>query len=156
MHTTQSDAEKPWVNNVCSQNTDVKCVMLIKKIPVKFQIDTGATANLLPHKYLPSNARTEPTDIKLRMWNKTEISALCTAEIVLKNPKNKKKHNVRFIVVKENLTPLLGWKTCEELKLININSENIKRVNKIDEQSIIDKHKTVFNDELGCISGEHK
>ena len=44
--------------------------------------------------------------------------------IVLRNPKNHKKYSVELVVVKENLTPLIGAKAAQHMKLITVNEEN--------------------------------
>lgn len=44
--------------------------------------------------------------------------------VVLRNPKNRKKYSVEFIVVKENLTSLIGAQAAQHMKLITVNQEN--------------------------------
>lgn len=52
------------------------------------------------------------------MWNKTELKPEGICRVSIRNPKNRKKYSVEFIVVKENLTPLLGAKVIQQMKLI--------------------------------------
>ena len=58
------------------------------------------------------------------MWNKTEVTPLGATRIVLRNPKNRKKYSVEFVVVNENLTPLIGAQAAQHMKLITVNNEN--------------------------------
>ena len=44
--------------------------------------------------------------------------------MVLRNPKNQKKYSVEFVVVKENLTPLIGAQAAQHMKLITVNEDN--------------------------------
>ena len=48
----------------------------------------------------------KPTNRALQMWNKTEVRPKGMCRLTLRNPKNKKKYSVEFMVVKENSTPL--------------------------------------------------
>ena len=84
------------VNNVYAQ-------MLINEKPVKFHIDCGATVNVLPNKYV-NKQDIQPTKRVLQMSNKTELKPEGTCRVTLRNPRNRKKYSVEFIVVKENLT----------------------------------------------------
>ena len=61
------------------------------------------------------------------MWNKTEIAPCGATRIVLQNTKNRKKYSVEFVVVKENLTPLINAQAAQHMKLITVN-EGIKFV----------------------------
>ena len=58
------------------------------------------------------------------MWNKTEVTPHGATRIVLRNPKNRKKYLVEFVVVKENLRPLIGAQAAQDIQLITVNEEN--------------------------------
>ena len=75
--------------------------------PVRFQVDYGATVNILPKKYVGSN-KIEKTSKVLQMWNRNKLKPEGTCRLIVKNRKTKKKYSVEFIVVKESLTPLMN------------------------------------------------
>ena len=81
--------------------------MLINEKPVKFHIDCGAKVNILPSKYVNKDD-IQPTKHVLQMWNETKLKPEGTCHVTIRNPRNCKKYSVEFIVIKENLTPLLG------------------------------------------------
>ena len=74
---------------------------------VKFQIDSGATVNLLPKKYV-SKDDIHPSDVTLHMWNRTTREVIGKMLATLVNPVNQTSYSVQFEVVEGNFTPLLG------------------------------------------------
>ena len=99
------------------------------------------------------------------MWNKTEITPRGSTRIVLRNPKNRKKYSVEFVVVKENLTPLIGAQAAQHMKLIKVNEGNfvttsplcskqveVKLVNAAEE--VIKQFSDVFDRPLGTFPGK--
>ena len=57
-----------------------------------------------------------PTDKQLTMWNGTQLTPIENCRIWLKNPRNKKRYNSEFVVVKEQLTPLIGLSASEQMR----------------------------------------
>lgn len=102
---------------------EIYTVMEIGNHAVKFQIDCGASINIIMEALI-GNPVVMPTSKWLVMWNKTEIAPRGVTRIVLRNPKNRKKYSVEFVVVKENLTPLIGVQAAQHMKLITVNEEN--------------------------------
>ena len=101
----------------------------------KFQLDTGATANIIPqHVYKKAcrdhhMTRLKPCDISLVMFNKSTTKVMGKALIEVLNPKNGARYEVEFLVVREDFTPLIGVKTLQTMNLIEVKSENIAIVN---------------------------
>ena len=58
IHTLSNDSER-----------QLKCRMLVGLHKVRFQVDTGATVNTLPARYVDG---IKPTTNKLKMWNNTD------------------------------------------------------------------------------------
>ena len=106
---------------------EIYAKMLINEKPVKFHIDCGATVNVLASKYVNKD-NIQPMKRVLQMWNKTELKPEGVCRVTIRNPKNRKKYSVEFILVKENLTPLLGAKVIQQMKLIEIHEENFEKV----------------------------
>ena len=137
--------------------------MLINEKPVKFHIHCGATVNVLPIKYV--NAKDiKPSKRVLQMWNKTELKPEGTCCVTLHNSKNRRKYSIEFIVVKENLTPLLGAKVIRQMGLIKVHEENFEKVaatKTMDKASgtktareIIEEYKDVFEGDLATLEGK--
>ena len=63
--------------------------MLIKQQPVRFQIDCGASANILPLKYAEGE-ELAPCSQTLVMWNGTRVKPVGTCAMLVVNPKNSK------------------------------------------------------------------
>ena len=97
--------------------------MIIDDKSVKFQIDCGASTNILPDKYVDKHA-IKPTTKTLRMWNGSEVKPTGTARVALRNPKNRKKYSVEFIIVSGDLLPLIGARVAQQMNLITVHNEN--------------------------------
>ena len=119
---------------------------------MNFQIDSGASRNVIPARYVQGELL--PTPIKLKMWNQSIISSLGKCRIKLRNPVNQKKYSVEFIVVKEDLLPLLGKRAAEQMDLMVVNYDNMKPVHKLTTvSSIVNQYQDVFTGELGTLPG---
>lgn len=148
------------VNSVTER--EIYAQMLINEKPIKFYIDCGANVNVLPAKYV-NKEDIHPTKRVLKMWNKTEVKPEGTCHVTIRNPRNRKKYPVEFIVVEQDLTPLLGAKVIQQMGLIEVHEENFEKVatTKAEDkktqtaQEIVDKYKDVFEGELGTLSGHN-
>ena len=147
-----ASSEEEWVNLVEHNKTmkDIKCKMLLGDQEVVFQIDTGASLNLLPAKYATN---VSPTAKKLRMWNDSELTPLGTSRVSIRNPKNRKKYSIEFTIVSENLTPLIGYRAAEQMGLLTVNAENFDRISTVSVLNL-DDYQDVFNGKLGTLPGE--
>ena len=146
-----SENDYEWVNMVKIKDTkQIKCTLLVNRQKVNFQIDTGSSINILPMKY--NKLPVLPTNKRLRMYNDAELKPLGIINTCVQNEKDDKIYNLQFYIVKEDLTPIIGIKTAEELKLLSINNSLIERVSNV---SLIDKYQEVFDKELGCFEGLH-
>ena len=70
---------------------------------VKMQVDSGASCNVLPRKYLPRDTEIKKTSLKLTTYSKTNLKVLGVAKVSLRNPKNKKKYRAEFAIIDEKL-----------------------------------------------------
>ena len=143
---------------------EIYTVMEIGNQAVTFQIDCGASINIITEALI-GNCVITPTSKRLVMWNKTEITPRGATRIVLRNPKNRKKYSVEFVVVKENLTPLIDAQAAQHMKLITVNEENfvttsppglkqaeVKLLNTSEE--VIKRFSDVFDRPLGTFPGK--
>ena len=62
------------------------------------------------------------------MWNTTVATSLGICRAMVTNPKDNKVYKVDFLVVSDGYTPLLGYKTARNMKLLKINDKNIEQV----------------------------
>jgi len=92
---------------------------------VKSQTDCGASVNVIT-KELIGNSKLAPTAKRQVMWSKTEITPLGVTQIIIRNPK--KKYSAEFLVVAENLRPLIGAQVTQHMKLIIVNKESFMQV----------------------------
>ena len=137
--------------------------MLVGKAEVKFQVDSGASVNVISAD-LVADKKLEPTTKTLKMWNDTTLKPLGSCRLILHNPKNKKKFSVEFLVVGRQLTPIIGAKAAQQMGLITVNTQNftiakppersrakVKSVQTADE--IVAAYPEVFQRELGALPG---
>ena len=135
------------VNNKPVPDKLVSADMEIDGNRVKFQVDSGASINVIPVKYVPHHKLCK-SDTLLEAWSSSTVKPLGKCRIVIRNCKNNKKYSVEFVVVKEEYTPLLGKRTSEQMGLITVNYENICVVN-----DVFSEYSDVFSDDLGTLPG---
>ena len=137
--------------------------MLLDDRPIKLQIDCGSSINVLP-KDVVDNYDLTPTTKTLIMWNKTEVTPLGTARIIVTNPQNHKKYSVEFVVVKEKLAPLIGARAAQHMELLTIHWNNFKSVpapkrnegvvhQLLTVQQVVTQYPRVFKSQLGRFPG---
>jgi hypothetical protein len=132
----------------------VFATMLVNDVHVYFQVDCGASANIIPYKYVEKE-KISPCDRTLVMWNGTKVKPLGTCVVRVGNLRNQKKDDVKFLIVKDDLTPLLGLKTSLHVKFeaVAIHKENFISTVFCKKTEVVDKHAEVFNDDLGRLPG---
>lgn len=95
-----------------TKNSQLFAGMLIGKELVKFQIDCGASCNVIPVNLLSPETQLESTKTVLVMYNETRLHPLGKCKIKVRNPRNQKLYRLEFEVVNENCRlPLLGEKS---------------------------------------------
>ena len=70
------------------------------------------------------------------------------------NPRNNKKYQVRFLIVKESLTPLLGLNATEKMGLLTVHKENFVSVVENLENDVANNYPNVFDNGLGKLPGK--
>ena len=143
---------------------EIYAEMLIDSKKVNFQIDCGASINIITAKHAQGH-EIKATTKTLRMWNGSQVKPIGSARIILRNPKTRKKYSVEFIVVESDLTPLIGAKAAQEMELITVNDENFimtlpppranePQVKQITAEELIKQYSDVFDRPLGTLPGE--
>ncbi|XP_046330984.2 uncharacterized protein K02A2.6-like [Haliotis rufescens] len=140
MHTSVEDSvkEEMYQNKLFAK-------MTLKKTEVKFQLDCGATVNLLPET-LYSEIYDDPTldnlqeaSTTLIMYNGAETSPLGKRRVMVVNPRNNKKYSIEFLITKGNYKPLLGSRVIQHMGLITVNRDNIMSVAAEDQVNVVNK-----------------
>ena len=88
----------------------------------KFQIDCGASINIIA-KYHTTRSQATPSNKTLKMWNGTEMKTLGTIRLKVTNPKTGNKYSIEFVVVHDDLPPLLGARTAQQTELITVHDD---------------------------------
>ena len=111
-----------------SYSRTVMANMVIGKERVHFQLDSGATVNVLPeseYRRVTGDCNLQHLDraeSRLLMYNKTEVMPTGQRILTVKNPKNDETYTVRFIVVKSDCKPILGLRAVQHMQLITVNN----------------------------------
>lgn len=124
------------VGAVSDKNYERKiATMHLRDQRLKFQLDCGATVNILPIDIYqkifndPQLARLKKkTTTKLQMFNKTELTPLGSVKVETLNPKNEEVLISEYLVVAKGHMAILGAQANQEFKLMTINSDNIMSV----------------------------
>ena len=102
--------------------------MEIQGKPVRMQIDSCASCNVLTKKYLPRVAEIQKSSKSLTAYNKQEISALGMARVSMRNPRTRNKYNAEFVVVDGNYMPLIRARAAQQMGLLVVQHHNIQLV----------------------------
>ena len=82
------------------------------------------------------------------------MKALGTCKLLVENPKTLVKYMVKFVVVDEQLTPLLSRKAAEKMNLMKVNYDQFEHVSGVvDSTDILDEFPEIFNADIGTLPG---
>lgn len=129
----QQYSETKEVNALNSKENEKWCgTVRVNDKSLKLKLDTGANCNVLSENEVNRLSAHIGSSTTKRLITYSGESINVIGEVSLLCETKKKKENVSFRVVKENLQPILGRKMCEKLGFII-------RVNEVD-----------HSDSLGC------
>ena len=94
--------------------------------PIRFQLDTGATCNVIRKCELNKGQVIQPDSQTLLMYSKDTITPLGKCILNVKNPKTQEDYSCDFVVVTEALTSILGATTVQEMGLIAVKYEKFR------------------------------
>jgi hypothetical protein len=83
-------------------------------------LDSAAEVNTIAERHVKEN-QIQPTKQKLIMWNGSSMKPIGEATLQVTNPKDGRSLNVRFTVVGNNYTCLLGVDTIQQMGFVTIN-----------------------------------
>lgn len=94
---------------------------------VRFQLDSGATCNTIPAKYVDiTKNKLVGKGQKLSMYNNTTIKTLGTVNLKFINLSNGKKYKAEFVVLDgPAMNPILGNRAIQQMGLVEVKYENI-------------------------------
>ena len=165
MHVDSSEEELLTVTQVSdsvnalrdSDSHKVFATMLIDGKQIKMQIDSGATCNILPKKFVPSTASISETRKELVSFCKNKLQAVGVANISFRNAKNNKKYRAEFVIVDGDYTPIIGASAAQKMELIVVQKHNILQVSPPSAQKLkedlLSEYKDVFEG-LGKMEGK--
>ena len=82
----------------------------------------AADVNTISQKHVRQH-QVSPTTERLNIWNKTNLKPVRETRLKLKNHRPSSESEIKFIVVPNGFTNLLGLNTIQELGFITINKE---------------------------------
>ena len=112
-----SASDKRWYSNI-----------LVNGHEVRFLIDTGSTANVIPMSIVASLGKRKsdlrPSRSTLSMFDRTELRTVGELPAKLTHPRTRVELDVDFYVA-ETAAPVLGVEACRRLDIVRIVDENI-------------------------------
>ena len=99
----------------------IKAEKMVKGKPIAFQLDSGASVNVLNEKHVVGKTL-EHSNKTLVMWNGAEVKPLGECRVKMINPKTEQKYAVKFVIVKEDFHHLLGENAIQKMTLITVNN----------------------------------
>ena len=138
----------------------------VKRRQIKFQIDTGATCNVIRRQDMPIATRLEQTKQVLTLYDGSRIKPLGRCTLEVRNPKNGNVFRSKFVVVDDARTEsIIGASSAQEMGLIQLNMENVQAITTQQKQqrhktkpmtkeSVMQKYPLVFQGELGRLAGK--
>lgn len=121
---SKSDSCENYYDTIRTVTTEFKkhiyATMNVGKTPIRFQVDSGASRNVIPVSKLDEcgiHYILSTTSTVLTTYDKTSLK--------LVNPKTKKSYHTEFVVVKTQKVPILGGQLIQEMNLVTIHYDNI-------------------------------
>ncbi|GFR97651.1 transposon Ty3-I Gag-Pol polyprotein, partial [Elysia marginata] len=123
-HITDDDQsfDDAWLATVSSGWPRSTALLSVNGQEVRFQLDTAADVNTICHKYVRRD-QVQPSSQRLIMWNGTKMIPKGETVLQVFNPKTATTHDVRFTIVQNQFTCLLGLETVKRLKFVTINDD---------------------------------
>ena len=117
------------INSVYHKESPKKIftTLLLKETLVKFQLDSGATVNILPVEIYqevqkdPELKHLKNTQTTLAMFNNSELKPLGTVELQTRNPKNGECYLIEYTVVSNGFKALLGASSILQISPMPVN-----------------------------------
>ena len=131
------------INSIGSKKKEWTLDMMVSNSTIEFKLDTGAECNVISisdlKKIFPK-AILKKSNVRLRAYNESLIPTC--GKTVLPITRHGKTYHILFIVVEEELAPILGLNTIEHMDLIR-RVEKVKQIHQavrnLDEKREVNK-----------------
>ena len=117
------DIDDKWLMAVKNDGNSIIATLTVNDLDVKFQLDSAADVNTICQKHVRKQ-QVSPTNTRLNMWNKTDLKPLGETSLVVTNHCSNIQHEIKFVVVPNGFTNLLGLNTIQELGFVTINNDS--------------------------------
>ena len=117
------DIDDKWLMAVKNDGNSIIATLTVNDLDVKFQLDSAADVNTICQKHVRKQ-QVSPTNTRLNMWNKTDLKPLGETSLVVTNPCSNIQHEIKFVVVPNGFTNLLGLNTIQQLGFVTINNDS--------------------------------
>lgn len=149
---SEPDPNSAWIGAIHTNGRRLCAEMHVGSAPVVFQLDSGAEVNTICERHIAKSVKVKPTKQRLMVWNGEQVAPNGEVVIAVMNPKTGQRFKVKFIVVGDNFSNLLGLKALTKMNLITINKTfNVATLSKID---VCQVYSDVFEEKLGCLPGK--
>ena len=138
-----------------SKSDPLYVTVIVDDKPIKMEVDTGAGVSIISEKTYKNTWKEsqappiKPAKIRLRTYTGEEVVAVGRLHVKVKYGQEQK--NLSLVVTQGKGPSLLGrdWLTC-----MRLNWRSLFKVQKRNSlKEILERHKTVFQNELGTIQG---
>ena len=116
------DIDDKWLMAVKNDGNSIIATFTVNDLDVKFQLDNTADVNTICQKHVRKQ-QVSPTNTRLNMWNKTDLKPLGETSLVVTNPCSNSQHEIKFVVVPNGFTNVLGLNTIQRLGFVTINND---------------------------------
>ena len=135
--------------------------LVLQEKTIRFQVDTGASCDILRVEELRDRTMLQPTRQRLRLYDGTVVAPVGQIRLEVTNPKTKQRYNCEFIVVSGAAVSLIGAKTSLAMGLLKIEYQNIANTDAIESEQavstredVVTRYHDVFSEELGHLGGD--
>ena len=141
------------IYTVKSTSQEITVEVSMENQCVKMEVDTGSAVSIIPKKEFDKlfpNRKLEGTDIILRTFSGEKLKPLGVLNVQVKY--NTQKDVLPLYVVQKGGAILFGrdWLRKIRLDWNSINKVSVENI-KTETKRLMDKHKSVFRDEIGCV-----
>ena len=146
VHSVISEEDKSWYS-----------LLKIEDKTVKFKLDTGAEANVIPQNLfykLPHN-QLKDTKTKLSTYGNNVVTPLGKTKLTCETKSTNIKQDLDFYVVNFQATPILGLEACKTLKLLEKVDIVKNEHQKVTMNTLLKDYKDNFKG-LGKFEGQYK
>ena len=162
---SEDESEHPFfvgvINKVHSINSEIDkswySLLKIEDKTVKFKLDTGAEANVIPQSlfYKLPTRQLKDTKTKLSTYGNNVVTPLGKTKLTCETKSTNMKQDLDFYVVKFQATPILGLEACKTLKLLEKVDIVENEDKKVTMNTLLKDYKDNFKG-LGKFEGQYK